>query len=193
MKKIFLAGFIFVALSSCKSNHSNANTVLQLDKDSIEYINRCVEFIKEVRKENVSDTNYILEDKPSLLLYYNCIDDLLKDTETFTKEELNFIKNKEYFSISKWTKEMFPNIKFVSSDTVKAIFSNNANGWTYFYKNFGRKFSTFSVPIFLRNNTYCLFYSDNHCGWLCGGGSLILYKKENGKWVEIKSYCNWIS
>ena len=209
MAKLFLSIFLVLAVCmffcNCKSKpnlQSNKDSIEFIkrvkqkklsDTNSIEYVKQCVEFIKQVKHRELSDTNFILVDKPSWLHYLNCINSVLADTAIFTKEELNFIKNKEFVSISKWTKEMFPNIKIISSDTLATIFASDSDGWNYFYKNIGEGFCTFSIPIFLRNNTYCLFYFDEHCGSLCGGGSLDLYKKENGKWVIIKSYCSWVS
>jgi len=132
--------------------------------------------------KQVSDTNFILADKPFSFNRFDCIASLLTDTTTYTKEELSFIKDKKYPSVTRWSKEFFETTKIISSDTINTIFKDDSKWWTYFNKYIGKGFSTFSVPIFLRNDTYCLFYSDHHCGGLCGGGSLTLYKKQNNKW-----------
>src|SRR4030095_4643577 len=123
----------------------------------------------------------------------DCIGQLLNDTAVYTEDELIYLKNKQYAGLSKWTSDVFGTIKLISNDTIETIFKDYSKWWPYFYKNIGLGFDTFSLPIFLRNDTYCLFYSDHHCGRLCGGGRLTLYKKDHDKWIQFKSYCNWIS
>ena len=109
--------------------------------------------------------------------------------------ELNFynIHPGDSIDIKKWSREVFENVRFVNSDTINAILEDTSRGLPFFRRNIGRGFSTFSVPIFLRNDTYCLFYSDHYDAPLAGGGGLGLYRKENGKWKIVKYYCFWIS
>jgi len=191
MANSFLLVYSFVSLFLCGQNNSKTNRRLRVSLDSIDYIQKSIAFIKEIKQQELSGTSFILVDKPSLFEYFDCIPDLLADTATYTKEEISFIKDKKYPSLEKWTKDFFINVKLISSDTINAIFKDR--WWDYFYKHIGPGFTTFSTPIFLRNDTYCLFYSDHHCGWLCGGGQVTLYKKEKNKWISVKSYCNWIS
>ena len=193
MMKLFLSAFIFICFYSCGQTTSENKAHLIDNKDSIEFAKKCIAFFKEVKSQEISDTNFILSDKPFAFEYFDCIPHLLTDTTTYTKEELSFIKDQKSPLLAKWTKEHFKNIKIISSDTINAIFKDNAKWWTYFNKHIGQSFNTFSVPIFLRNDTYCLFYSDHHCGGLCGGGNLTLYKKQDNKWKVVKSYCDWIS
>lgn len=193
MTNSFFPPLLLICLYSCGQNSSGTNSQLAVNKDSIEFVKKCVAFIKEVKPQEVSDTNFILSDKPFSFESFDCILDLLTDTTTYTKEELSFIKDKEYPLLTKWAKESFGNTNLVSSDTINPIFEDNSKWWTYFNKHIGRSFNTFSTPIFLRNDTYCLFYSSHHCGGLCGGGNLALYKKQNNKWTVVKTYCDWIS
>ncbi len=161
-------------------------------QDSIAYIHQVVDFIKQVNKTAL-DSNFVLTDKPSDLVMYSCLSNLLMDSLTFSTDELAFIRAKKYPSVTHWTKEIFSSVRIVNSDTVNAIFKDRTKGWNYFHKKIGRSFNGLSFPIFLRNYTYCIFYTDSHCDWLCGRGSLVLYKKVNDKWEPIKTYCNWIS
>lgn len=193
MTKLFFPSLLLICLYSWGQNNSGTSSQSAVNTDSIEFVKKCVAFIKEVKPQEVADINFLLSDKPFSFEYFDCISDLLTDTTTYTKEELLFIKDKEYPLLTKWTKESFGNTKLVSSDTINAIFKDNSKWWTYFNKHIGRSFYTFSVPIFLRNDSYCLFYSDHHCGGLCGGGNLTLYKKQNNKWTVVKTYCDWIS
>lgn len=193
MKRLLLTGFLFISLSSSGQSDTSLITKPATGQDSSEYIKKGIEFIRQVEGQSLTSKNFILDDKPFAFEYYDCLNELLTDSTTFTKDELNYIKNNKFISITKWTKNIFPNIQIISSDTINAIFKDNKKWWAYFYKNYGNSFSSFSFPIFLRDNMYCLFYSDHHCGGLCGGGRLKLYKKEKDGWIEIKSYCNWIS
>jgi hypothetical protein len=192
MTKLFLLLSLSISLL-CGQNNSQSNPDLIIKQDSVDYILKSIAFIKQVKQQELSDKNFILSDKPFSFEYFHCIDNLLADTTFYTKNELAFIKDKKYPSIKYWTKEFFRNTILVSSDTITAIFKDKSKWWAYFYKNIGSNFNTFSVPIFLRNDTYCLFYSDHHCGGLCGGGQLALYKKEKEKWIKVKPYCSWIS
>lgn len=192
MKLLFIT-LLSISLCSCGQANSTTKNNLNAEQDSIAYLQKCVEFIKQIEQKELSDTNFILADKPFSFEDFDCIKELLTDTTIYTKDELLLIRNKTKPLLTKWTKEFFTNTKIVNSDTISSIFKDNSKWWPYFYKNIGRSFNTFSVPIFFRNDTYCLFYSDHHCGGLCGGGRLTLYKKENNKWTEIKSYCDWVS
>lgn len=193
MTKLFLLVCLSVPLISCGQQNTGIKSGLPVNQDSVVYIRKCIAFIQEIQPQELSDTNFILSDKPFLFEYFDCMENVLADAVTFTKEELSYIKDKKYPSLKKWTEGLLGKIKLVSSDSINAIFRDNKKEWRYFYKNFGASFNNFSVPIFLRNDTYCLFYSDNHCGGLCGGGSLVLYKKENNRWTKVHSYCDWIS
>jgi hypothetical protein len=191
MAKSFLLAFLFASLIHREQNDPTTNLRLTVRQDSIAYIQKSIAFIKEIKQQDLSNENFILADIPFSFEYFDCIPDVLADTATYTKEELSFIRDKKYPSLKKWTKEFFINIKLISSDTLKTIFRDR--WWDYYFKHIGSGFNTFSSPIFLRNDTYCLFYADHHCGGLCGGGQLTLYKKEKNKWIRVKSYCNWIS
>lgn len=193
MIKLILLLCLSVSVSSYGQLNQQTTIKLTDTQDSTTYIKKCIAFIKEIKNEQLADTNFILVNKPFSFEYNNCISTLLMDSSTFSNDELTFIKDKKYPKLTKWTNELFTTIKIISQDTLNSIFKDNSKGWNLFHKNIGQSFNSFSIPIFLRNDTYCLFYSDNHCGGECGDGRLILYKKERNKWTEVKSYCNWIS
>ncbi len=193
MIKLILLLCLSVSVSSYGQLNQQTTIKLTDTQDSTTYIKKCIAFIKEIKNEQLADTNFILVNNPFSFEYNNCISTLLMDSSIFSNDELTFIKDKKYPALTKWTKELFTTIKIISEDTLNSIFKDKSKWWNFFHKNFGQSFNTFSIPIFLRNDTYCLFYSDNHCGGECGDGRLILYKKERNKWTEVKSYCNWIS
>lgn len=161
----------------------------QKDNTNTAYLKQARNFIKAVAPKE----NYLLNDKPDSGEGFNCFDNLQADG-FFTKAELaSIVQQSKEPLIKKWTTKLVPNAKFVSADTISQIFNDNKKGWNYFYKNFGKSFSSYSAPIFLRNNTYCIFYTSHHCGWLCAQGQLSLYKREGNTWEIVKSYCNWVS
>ncbi|WP_026752492.1 hypothetical protein [Sediminibacterium sp. C3] len=106
---------------------------------------------------------------------------------------LGFILPKDSLSVP--LKEKIKPTSFVwTSDIFNSVRIMSKNATNEFFKDRRRKgYYSFSVPIFLKNDTYCLFYSDNHCGYECGEGHLKLYRNEKGKWTEVKTYCKWIS
>jgi len=193
MPKLFLVILYSVAACLSEHNHSKTETSLKVAQDSSAYIKKSIAFIEEVEHRKLSDTNFILSDKPSTFEYFNCLDQVIVDSGFLTKNELAIIKGRKYPVVQKWTKRFFKNIKIVSSDSIAANFKNLATGWESFNRKFGSSFNTFSSPIFFRNDNYCLFYSDHCCGELCGEGRLSLYKKEKGKWIMEKVYCYWLS
>ena len=193
MTRHFLTSFLLISLLSFRQSDANLKTNPATGEDSSEYVKRAIDFIKQVEGQQLTNKNFILADKIFSIEYHDCLNQILTDTATFSKDELDSIKSKKYVFISNWTQDIFPNIKVISSDTIKSIFRDHTKGWPFFNENFGYSFSRFSFPIFLRNDMYCLFYSDYNCGGLCGRGRLILYKKEKDQWVEIKDYCHWVS
>lgn len=186
--------FYFITLVSIFLFSCNKITNKEEEKTNI-YLQKSIEFIKQINNNKFENKKFILVDKPFDFKDYDCIESVLKDTITFSKKELLYIEkvSKSKSIIPKWTSDNFKNFKIISNDSINLIFSDYSKGWEYYYKNVGDNFNEFSVPIFIRNDTYCLFYSSNSSGGLSGHGSLILYKKEKDIWKEVKSYCFWIS
>lgn len=163
-------------------------------RDSAAYVQKCIAFIKEIKKSDLAKPHFLLEDKPGDLQNGDCLQEVVRDTIVFSPDEIKYFKSKQFPSLSKWPVNAFKGITFVSRDTVTAIFNDPKKSWSYFYKHYSYEgLDIFSLPIFLRNDTYCLFYTSHACGGLCGEGKLTLYKKENGEWKVVKTYCWWIS
>jgi hypothetical protein len=108
--------------------------------------------------------------------------DSIKLSETEIKDIDTEITKMNHF---KWDKELFTDATLVPTDTINQIFGDRRKGgWTYLNAKGISKLYNIAPPIFLRNDTYCLFYYDYGCGDLCGQGEFALYKKENGRWVK---------
>ena len=193
MTKTFLPFFLLLAFSSLGQKNDSSNSKLKSKKDSSNFLQKCAKFIKQTEQNKLSMSSFLLIDKPLSVDNLYCINEIIHDTTTYTSDDLKLIKSQLTNISIKWTKELFTGIKIISNDTLKSIFNNPLKDWKYFFKYFGKGFIKLSVPIFFRNDNYCLFYSDYSCGSLCGQGSLTLYKREKGKWKYIKSYCGWVS
>ncbi|MEZ5034821.1 MAG: hypothetical protein R2796_07525 [Chitinophagaceae bacterium] len=193
MTKALLLVILIPTLHSYGQNNIPSRNISMSNQDTITYIQKGIEFIKQVERQSLMNSKFILSNKPVSPVFNHCIGNLLVDTATFTKDELIFLKAQQFISIPLWKQKHFPNINLINLDSLKAMSTGNLNWWDFFYENVGREYSIFSFPLFLRNYTYCIFYSDNNCGLLCGQGMLSLYKKENDKWVVVKFYCFWIS
>jgi len=112
-----------------------------------------------------------------------------------TTQETNYIYSRlDLLGSSVWKPGILEKSTLISKDTVTKIFHrSDIPGWTYFYQHYGMRLYSFGKPIFLRNNTICIFYFGYGCGDLCGFGSLCIYIKENGCWKNKYTIYSWIS
>jgi len=116
------------------------------------------------------------------------------DYIVLTQEEKKaIIDSLTSLKMNKLNLDRYPNTKVISSDTLNYIFSNLSNGWSIFYQKYGEGYYSFSKPIFLRNNTLCLFYYDYNCGDLCGKGNFSVYKKTWLGWKYYALIYSWMS
>lgn len=117
-----------------------------------------------------------------------------KEYIVLSKEEKGYIFKCLHEQKSKvWPDHLFPNSKLILYDTIANVFKDRHKDWNYFNKHFGSGFHSFTQPIFLRNGSICLFYSDYSCGGECGSGDFSIYRKRNGVWIRIITLYAWIS
>lgn len=117
------------------------------------------------------------------------------DTFALSNSELIYIDSCLESSVNTiWTDEYIGNSILLSKDTVDYIYSKHASEIDgYLWKNYGdRRIFFLSKPIFLRNNTICIFEDDMDCGVLCGGGDLVIYKKNKGSWSRYMTISSWV-
>ena len=96
--------------------------------------------------------------------------------------------------ITKWSDSYFKNGKVLEKEKIRTIFKGNLDdGWTDFHKEYGNSYLELSAPIFFNKYSYCIVFGAGHCGSLCEGGELILYKKNNDKWEIVKRYSNYVN
>ncbi len=120
---------------------------------------------------------------------------LLEDSLTFSDQEIAYVyRELARLSKHKWDAGLLENSQMIPTDTITKVFADlKLGGWEYLYNKGIKKNYTFGTPVFLRNNTYCIFYYGYGCGGLCGYGDFAVYKKENGKWTYWGSITSWIS
>jgi hypothetical protein len=196
MKAQILLLFAIRPLFSCGQDTQSSQTAATTEARqplSAEYMRKAIGFIRQVKGRELADSKFILADNAISVNSNKCLQYALADNKFYSPVEVKLIESRAASWQHQWKKTDFPTVNFVKQDTVTAIFKNFSKNWEYFHKHIGRDFNEFSLPVFIRNDTYCLFYSANYCGGLCGGGSLVLYKKQKGVWIAVKSYCDWIS
>jgi len=190
---LFYPAFFIILIASAQGNAPKGKDAGFAQADSMRYFKETTEFIKFIRDAGNVQELHLLVDKPYLLTSFNCLADFRKDSTTLTSDERQEVENQISKPLLKnWNGELVPGVRMINGDTVNSIFKDRSKGWGYFSKNIGCHFNTFSAPVFLRNYTYCLFYSDHHCCGRCGSGQWVLYKKEDNKWIKVKFYCGWI-
>lgn len=120
---------------------------------------------------------------------------IIVDTFQLSVEELNqidtFLRTQ---SKTSWTEEFINNAIILHKDTVNKIYSTHAGEIdSYLAKTYGdRRIFFLSKPIFLRNDTICIFEDDMDCGFLCGGGNLTIYRKVKDRWNRYMTLSEWV-
>jgi hypothetical protein len=112
---------------------------------------------------------------------------LTKNEKRYVAAELNQLRGME------WVDHLLPGARLLSQDTVNYYLGDKIYGWQRMYDRGIYGFYTFSKPVFLRNETFCIFQYDFNCGVLCGSGKITVYRKVNGKWTHYINLYNWIS
>ena len=107
-------------------------------------------------------------------------DSLKSQTIKFTAEEKLLIKSQIEMPGKKWLTKVFEELPVTTR--LDTIYTKR----DYLILNFSR-------PVFLRDNSLCVFYQSYSCGGLCGHGQFGLYRKFKGKWVQVSTFFQWIS
>lgn len=99
---------------------------------------------------------------------------------TLTLKEKNFL-------LTELNKEVTANRKQYLSANRNYILID-----TFDYKKH-KCYGNYTRPIFFRNNTLCLIYTEGICGPLNGEGGWKVYRKEKGVWKQWLTMTGWIS
>ncbi len=111
---------------------------------------------------------------------------LVSDTLILTKEEKQYILNElqKQSDTNLWNQLKIPNSKLIPLDTLTAISKDSTKGWNYFIKVYGKTLHNFSIPIFFRNNQYCIFYYHTTCGRQFGEEVCAIFKRKKSTWSK---------
>ena len=152
------------------------------EKDAMVFANETYKFMEQYMenlkfipniKESCKDSNI----EECITKFYN----------NFTSEEANFVNCELKKEVNKrWTSKSLP-----KSTIIKDTFLVKKDR-DDFIKKTGQNLFVLSHPIFLRNYKYCILYEELICGNICGQGELILYEKENEKWIKKDYLSDWI-
>jgi hypothetical protein len=111
---------------------------------------------------------------------------LVSDTLILTKEEKQYILTelKKQSDTNLWNQLKIPNSKLIPLDTLTALSKDTTKGWNYFSKVYGKTLYNFSIPIFFRNNQYCIFYYHTTCGIKCGEEVCAIFIRKKSTWTK---------
>jgi hypothetical protein len=118
---------------------------------------------------------------------------IIADSIKITDDEKAYINSEidkmEQYS---WKPGLLINANIIPRDTINKVLAvRKFDGLKYVTKGIDKLYN-FGVPIFFRNDAYCLFY----CGYSSGGegsGSFTLYRKVNGRWRWWFTLVSWMT
>jgi hypothetical protein len=170
---------IITLLFSCKKKEDNPiNEFLEdfyslsnIDKNSLVICNKGSDYFYEVISEaNFSDT--IFGKKKDKFFILN-------------EDERNFIKKEiEKLNSFSWTKSKIDAKTIIPIQTFEKIFNDENSIKNFFNRNRGLVIYSFSKPIFLRNDSICIFAYAYYCGMECTAIHLSIYEKANSRWIK---------
>ena len=175
---------------SCSSN-KKTQEIIRLDLAH----NLINEILSDTTDEYLGDKKYCLSEMT--LLHPDCFlseseiiefyEDLFNEDDTVNiHQQLDF--KREFLIDSLKVKKM----KILTKDfIINENFTDTF--WKYVYEDCSGGYITFSKPIFSNDNSLVYIKLGYMCGRLCGAGESRLYRRENEKWVLVKSFSKWIS
>jgi hypothetical protein len=187
---MYLKSLLFILLSG----FSVGNKTPKADAQNT-YLVNAKQFTTYFISTQIKDS-IILSEQVDEGFLKKCRSSLLTDTALFSEAERQKITVElDDPLIQNWTEGVLGiKVRVIHADSIRSVFKDHHRlaDWQSFYARYGKSYFTFSAPIFLRNNTLCIFYSGNNCGSNCGEGNVCLYKKVGNDWKLIKTFCNWV-
>lgn len=115
--------------------------------------------------------------------------------ELITQTDKDFIKRQLDTTIYLWDNEKLNNARCLCPKDYYEVRQNDTiDYWVKYRANFGHGGDhSFSKPIFNSNKSLAVIEYENYFDLLAASNNIILYKKENGKWVLVKWQNIWIS
>lgn len=200
---------LLLLLFSCKKSENRKEEIIPKDETldlKYEVLNQLINEIEA--KEKFTDTYvYNISVKPiSLEIPMDTNEppppppgfgiSLNYDSIFISKDSAYYRNENQVFKNFKFDKNKIR--KHLQYTTDEELFKLNENKesdyWTEFDKKYGNKcIQRFSVPFFNKDKTMCVVQNSTSCGYLNGRGYTAIYKKVDGKWIEVKSFDHWIS
>jgi hypothetical protein len=137
---------------------------------------------------NDKTENFNLKSCSDKYYNYNDTSNYIYDKEYFDESDFEYFKEQiRALNGINWKKDMMSKANLIDCGELEDLFKDG-NGWSNFNKKYGKCLSSFSIPIFNKDNNFCIFNISYACGWVSGHGEINLYQKINDKWVVVKSY-----
>lgn len=118
------------------------------------------------------------------------------DSIFISKDSAYYRNEMQIFKNFKFDKnKISKNLQFTTDEELFKLNQNRKSDfWTEFHKKYGIKcMQSFSVPFFNKDKTKCVVQHSFSCGYLNGRGYTAIYKKVDGKWIEVRTFDHWIS
>ncbi len=168
-----------------------------IQKDAVVNLKKEIDFIKAITGQDLSPTNLVLKNDPKIFKRVECFDEILHFDYYLKKEEWLQIRDSIIPNLSQYAKKIEPKMANDTKEQVVTDTISQLKSWPYFYLNLGNtglgnNIYYCSVPIFLRNNSYCIFYFINQCGPDCGMADFAIYIRNDTKWIKLKTYKGWL-
>jgi hypothetical protein len=180
--------FILVIVVSCGMDRQ-----LECEMDLIEEVLETASREKAIYLLDESDTNWC-----RVMGNYICtLDQLgtyqLHGNPRYRSPELGDLFEEDEFNII--ANQFKKRINFMDRDftgDIQLISQKELDNKSEFERSFFPYFIV-SAPAFSKNGEYALIYVSEFCGIECGGGDLMIYKREKVKWVRILIVGIWLS
>lgn len=195
--------FLFLLIMvSCKKTDSQSNITLNdvdldlryqvlnqlIDNDSISFQPNDYIFITTLRSVYLSENELDIPQPLGFALKYDSIFSI--QDSAYYRRQGKIIAN---FRFDKT--KIRRKLQYATDEDLHQLGENRESDfWTEFGKKFGHQcIRTFSIPFFNKDKTMCIVQNSTSCGYLSGSGYTAIYKKINGKWIEVNSFQHWIS
>ena len=169
---------------------SSYSIMAQKDDEAVKFLNDYIKsktknkiiYTEKIWPSNLNDIKRALG-KTKIQLRENNPDNIktiLPEKIIFTEKEMKYVSEEiEKNNNNGWVKNKVVDAQFIARDTIESYLSKKSSFYIY---------HSFSKPIFLRNNSICIFYFDE-----TEGGKLATFVKVNGSWKYFAELYSWIS
>ncbi|RYZ27120.1 MAG: hypothetical protein EOO10_13655 [Chitinophagaceae bacterium] len=112
---------------------------------------------------------------------------LTAEERAFLVQEVNQQKGK------RWQQGVIQGARLIPRDSLPMSFKTARSDWNKLQSNYGKEYYSFSQPIFLRGDSLCFFYFEQHCGYECANAEFVIFRKVKGYWEFAFRFWGWVS